>query len=91
MFDRSSALRCGLGRIDPGDVQVEIYADRAKPSPPFRSSMNLDHAVSGSQRVYVYGGTAPADRPPDHYTPRIIPRHADAFIPLELPLIAWQK
>jgi hypothetical protein len=61
------------------------------PGLPFRAPMAFDSAISGSAEVYVYRGSAPADRPQDHYTPRVIPRHDGAFITLELPLIVWQK
>ena len=80
-----------LGSIDPADVQVEIYADGPAANTPFRAPMAFDSAISGSAGVYVYRGSAPADRPQDHYTPRVIPRHDGAFIPLELPLIVLQK
>src|SRR5262249_26352526 len=62
-----------LGLIDPDDVKVEIYADRKDPDPPFRATMNVDHAVSGSPGAYVYAGLAPGDRAAEDYTPRIIP------------------
>jgi glycogen phosphorylase len=39
----------------------------------------------------LYAAAAPASRPADHYTPRVIPRHEAAFIPAENRLIAWQK
>ena len=80
-----------LGSIDPADVQVEIYADGPAPGRAFHAHMAFDGGISGSSGVYVYRGSVPADRPQDHYTPRVIPRHDGALIPLELPLIVWQK
>jgi starch phosphorylase len=80
-----------LGKIDPGDVQVEIYADPHNSDAPFRVPMILDHSVPGSPGAFKYSGVAPADRPADYYTPRVIPRRNDVRIPLELPLIVWQK
>ena len=52
--------------------------------------MAFDTAISGSAGIYVYRSTARDDRPQEHYTPRVIPRHDGAFKPLGLPLIFWQ-
>ena len=85
------SVQVHLGTIDSGDVQVEIYADNPAPTPPFRAGMTLDEASTVSPGAYVFRGTAAADRPVEEYTPRMIPRHAKALIPLELPLITWSK
>jgi starch phosphorylase len=80
-----------LGAIRPDDVQAEIYADPRDSEPPFRAPMSLDGAASGSPGSYRYSGTVSAGRPEDHYTVRVIPRHAGLRVPLELSLIAWQR
>ena len=85
------SVQIHLGTIDPGDVQVEIYADNPAPAAPFRAGMTLDETSTVSPGAYVFRGTAAADRPLEEYTPRMIPRHAKALIPLELPLITWSK
>jgi starch phosphorylase len=78
-----------LGSIRPEDVQIELYADPLQAEGAFRQSMVL--AVVEPAGVYEYTGAAPASRPADHYTPRAIPRHDSFSVPLETPLIAWQK
>jgi starch phosphorylase len=45
--------------------------------------------LAGAYNGHRYEGPAPADRPPEHYTPRIVPHHAEAFLPLEASEIFW--
>jgi glycogen phosphorylase len=80
-----------LGSIKPDEVEVELYADPLDSQPPLRTPMALDRAIVNSSGIYEYSGTAPANRPADHYTPRAIPRRPGISIPLETALIAWQK
>jgi starch phosphorylase len=81
-----------LGRyIKPADVRVEIYAEPVNSDGPFRQPMTFAHAVPKAPEAYEYMGVAPNTRPASHYTPRAIPWHPDAFIPLEIPLITWQR
>jgi starch phosphorylase len=78
-----------LGNIQPADVRIEIYADPQNSDEPFREPMTLLGTVSSG--VYQYFGQVPDDRPADHYTVRAMPRGGGTLVPLELPLIAWQK
>jgi starch phosphorylase len=38
---------------------------------------------------YVYVGEVPGERPPQHYTPRVIAAHPDAMVPVEARFIHW--
>jgi glycogen phosphorylase len=79
-----------LGRLQPDNVRIEMYADPLVHGPPFRELMTL--AGSGdSSSFYRYSARVPANRPVDHYTPRAVPRETVGAIPLEVPLITWQK
>ena len=69
-----------FGEMNPDDIAVELYAD------PYNEQDGLASAAG-----YIYTGRVPASRPTDHYTVRVLPYHPDVRIPLELPLIAWQK
>jgi starch phosphorylase len=40
---------------------------------------------------YVYSARVPAERPAADYTPRIIPHHPEAAVPLEAPQILWER
>lgn len=78
-----------LGTLKPDNVRVEIYADPVNGKELFRAPLSLVSTLSETD--YMYSGTAPADRPASHYTPRIIPDGRAVSVPLELPLITWQK
>lgn len=72
-------------------VRVEIYADTQQQNRPFCRTMEIEAALPGSVNGYIYQATVPADRPSDHYTPRIVPAHADANVPMEEAHIKWYR
>jgi starch phosphorylase len=51
--------------------------------------MRRDASLAGANG-FVYVADVAGDRPASHFTPRVVPRHELASIPLELPLIAWR-
>ena len=53
--------------------------------------LHQEHAIPGSTNGYIYAGAVDTSRPAEDYTVRVVPYHADAFLPAELPLIAWQR
>lgn len=79
------AVTVYLGDMSPDDIAVELYAD-GDPS----TAMRRDAPLVGAHG-YVYVGAVPAARPAAHFTPRIVPHHVDARIPLELPLVLWAR
>ena len=72
-------------------VNVELYADGVNGGTPARYRMNRDHQLAGTANGYMYTAQAPASRPASDYTPRLVPYHTDASVPLEAPQIRWQK
>jgi starch phosphorylase len=40
---------------------------------------------------HIYSARVPASRPAAHYTPRLIPSHPEAAVPLEATQILWQR
>jgi starch phosphorylase len=80
-----------LGGLDPGAVRVELYANAVDDGEPERHPMaparKLDEAGAG----YEYGVSIPAVRAPGDYTPRLLPHHPNASIPLEAYKILWQR
>jgi starch phosphorylase len=80
-----------LGEIPPGAVRVELYADVSNGEGPLRHEMQRDRHLVGSMNGYVYKAQVPATRPVEDYTPRIIPQHPDATVPLEAPQILWRR
>jgi glycogen phosphorylase len=41
--------------------------------------------------AYVYDARIPAQRPASDYTPRLVPYHPAAVVPLEAHEILWQR
>ena len=79
-----------LGELDENDVRVELYAD---PLPDEQSptivAMQRDETLSGAVHGYRYAVTIEACRAVSDYTPRIVPWHPKARVPLENNLIHW--
>ena len=82
----SFSVPVDLGGIAPQDVAVQLYAEPLNGGAPFVGELSSSPSNTGT-----YIGSAPASRPADEYTVRIIPRCTGAVVPLELPLILWQN
>jgi starch phosphorylase len=82
-------LQVYLGGLAPETVRVELYADSPNGEAPFRRPMNLGSQLAGSANGYLYEADVPAVRSASDYTPRIIPSHSVAQIPLEDAHILW--
>ena len=80
-----------LDDLPPEAVQVELYADPMADKPPVRRAMSRSHPLIGALHGYLYSACVPASRPVHHYTPRIVPHHAAAAVPLEAAQILWQR
>jgi starch phosphorylase len=84
-------LQVYLNDLDPDAVQVELYADPLDGNMPERQVMIRGHQLVGAVHGYVYSAQVPTSRPASDYTPRLIPYHPDAIIPLEAAQILWQR
>ena len=80
-----------LGEIASDEVAVQLYAEARDGTAPFLGELHRGEAITGAANGHIYTGSAPATRPAEDYTVRIIPDHPGARIPTELPLILWQK
>jgi starch phosphorylase len=78
-----------LGELPTEAVRVELYADAQAGGSPIRQEMARLQELIGAINGYVYHTVVPADRPADDYTPRLVPYHPDAAVPLEAPQILW--
>ena len=76
-----------LGEITPEDVAVQLYAEPCEGSSAFRTELRCTAPNASA----LYTGSAPADRPAQDYTVRIVPRHPGAVVPAELSLILWRN
>ncbi len=79
-----------LDDLDAESVAVELYAENANGSAPLRQVMTRGERLAGSVNAFAYSAKIQASRPLADFTPRIVPFHARAFVPLEAPFILWQ-
>ncbi len=79
-----------LGEILPDQVRVELYADGGKNEKSLKVTCQHHETITGAVHGYRYHATVTTKRPATDFTPRVIPAHADAEIPAEANLIAWQ-
>ena len=80
-----------LDDLDPKSVRVELYADGINGGIPLRQEMKLIRNLAGSLGGYIYSAIVSADRPPEDYTPRVIPYYEGVEVPLEATQILWQR
>ncbi len=71
-----------LGGLDSQEILVELYAGAEGELP----IVKLEMKGNGPFKTSVAN-----DRPADRFTVRATPRFPDVAVPLELPLILWQK
>ena len=80
-----------LGDLPPEAIRVELYAEPLpRDANPIRIPMKTGEMLTGSG-VGLYHTTVSMGRPASDYTPRVIPYHAEASVPLEANFILWHK
>ncbi|HEY0873560.1 MAG TPA: alpha-glucan family phosphorylase [Vicinamibacterales bacterium] len=79
-----------LGEIAADAVRVELYADPEGTERPSIHDMLRDESKPDAGKGLLYRATIKTARPFWHFTPRVVPYHPDARVPIELPLIAWR-
>ena len=77
--------------LDLNAVRVELYAEAKNGGGPERMEMKCEPPSADPAGRSVYRATLPATRAAIDYTPRAIPRHSDAAVPLECARILWQR
>jgi starch phosphorylase len=78
-----------LGGIDPCAVRVELFAEGRDGDEPVRKTMDRGAGISADE--FLYAASVPGNRPASDFTPRVIPHHPNASVPLEAGQILWQK
>ena len=84
-------LQVYLDEMEPEAVQVELYADAVDGAAPVRQGMTRGRQLVGAANGYMYSAQVSASRPATDYTPRLLPSHPDAVVPLEAAQILWQR
>ena len=84
-------LHLCLNGLEPKAVRVELYADAINADGPVRQEMQCIDQAPAASGCCRYRGAVSAARPSTDYTPRVLPHHLDAAIPLEESRILWQR
>ena len=78
-----------LNALKPDAVRVELYANAQKDAAPITLPMIRGELLVGETNGFTYTAVVPTTRPAADYTPRLIPQHLGALVPLEAPFILW--
>ena len=76
-----------LDDVHPDAVRVELYAEAQKEGDPITHAMNRGDRLVGATSAFTYSASVPTSRPIADHTPRLVPQHPGAFVPLEAPFI----
>jgi starch phosphorylase len=80
-----------LGDLRPDELQVELYAEPLPGSESALQAMTAGELAAGVPGAQIYSAQVAATRPASDYTPRVIPHHPNASVPLEAAQILWQR
>ena len=80
-----------LNGLDPESVRVQLYADAKDGGGAEIRDMERCSPLVGASNAHCYTASVPATRPAGDYTPRIIPHHTLAAMPLECSQILWYR
>jgi glycogen phosphorylase len=74
--------------LNPDAIAVELYAE-GKDGESVVQRMNRSERLAGSANAFAYSAEIPATRAIADFTPRVVPYHSKALVPLEAPFILW--
>jgi starch phosphorylase len=80
-----------LGALNPGTVEVQLYADPLLDRPHEVHTMTRAEAVRVAINTYRYEASVKTDRPATDFTPRVVPVLGGAMVPLEAPQVLWYR
>jgi starch phosphorylase len=78
-----------LGEVEPSKIEVQLYAEPIGEAPAFVEPMQAVDAAASNTEARIFEVIITTERPPEHFTPRVVPRHPAARIPLEEGHILW--
>ncbi len=79
-----------LDELPPDAVQVQLYAEALDGAEPVHHTMQRGEQLVGVN-AWQYSVVLPGDRPATDYTPRVVPYHPEATVPLESAEILWYR
>ena len=80
-----------LGEIAPDAVRVELYAEPLGDGDAVVIGMRRVDTLPSALNGYLYHAAVATPRSPGDFTPRVVPFHPAARVPLECPLIRWYR
>ena len=80
-----------LHELPVDSIVVEVFADAAGGELPRRHVLRHQGALSGAANAHAFAGDVETSRPASDYTPRIVPAHKAAKVPLEACMILWHR
>jgi starch phosphorylase len=78
-----------LDDLDADAVRIELFADSTLGREPEIVEMKRGEPLVGASNAYQYAASVLATRPVREFTPRIVPFHPLASVPLECARILW--
>jgi glycogen phosphorylase len=89
--ERTMRVQIYFGAVDPEAIAVELYADGLAGEDPEIIEMTLAEPIPGAINGWIYKAKVGKMRPADDYTPRVVPCHTEALVPLEAAEILWLR
>jgi len=81
-----------LGDVRADDVAVQLFAEPAADGePPAVVPMRMTRKVPGAINGFLCHAHVVTTRPAEHFTPRVVPHHPDALVPLESSRMRWHQ
>src|SRR5579864_924138 len=80
-----------LDELDVEAVRVELFADAGDGGVPEVVEMKRGESLVGASNAHHYAASVPENRPASEFTPRIVPSHPLASVPLECARILWYR
>jgi starch phosphorylase len=80
-----------LGDLDADSVAVELYAEPQESEEAQRVVMERSTTLTGATHGYLYRALVSGQRTERDYTVRVLLQHREAILPIELPLVLWQR
>jgi starch phosphorylase len=78
-----------LGNLEPDAVRVELFANGQNGGEPSRTPM--ERGAKLADGGFLYSATTGGSVEASAFTPRVVPYHPGASVPLEANQILWQK
>jgi starch phosphorylase len=85
------SVQAYLDELNPDWVRLELCAEPHDGGEPVRQAMTRGGLLAGSLNAWGYTTSVPARRPAGDFTPRIVPYHPAASVPLEAGQILWYR